>query len=53
MKYTFFLTGYPGFLASSLIRQLIQDHEQDIEQIYLLVLPDLEAEATREDSSHD
>lgn len=39
MKHTYFLTGYPGFLASKLITQLIHDHRKDIEQIYLLVLP--------------
>lgn len=48
MKNTYFLTGYPGFLASGLIRQLIHDHQENIEHIYLLVLPHLEGKATKE-----
>ncbi|ASN06664.1 SDR family oxidoreductase [Virgibacillus necropolis] len=47
MKNTYFLTGYPGFLATSLIRQLIHDH-QDIEHIHLLVLPNQESKAYEE-----
>lgn len=42
------MTGYPGFLASNLIRQLIHDHQQDIEHIYLLVLPSQESKANEE-----
>lgn len=42
------MSGYPGFLASSLIRQLIQDHKQDIEHIHLLVLPSQENKANEE-----
>src|SRR5690625_5909734 len=38
---TYFFTGYPGFLASNLIRQLITDHQKEIKHIYLLVLPDV------------
>ncbi|WP_404451583.1 SDR family oxidoreductase [Virgibacillus necropolis] len=48
MKNTFFITGYPGFLASSLIRQLIHDHKTDLEHIYLLVLPSQEQKAKLE-----
>ena len=48
MKHTVFLTGYPGFLASSLIRQLNQDHGSSIQCIYLLVLPNEETKAQRE-----
>ncbi|HEX6593841.1 MAG TPA: SDR family oxidoreductase [Bacillota bacterium] len=35
----YLLTGYPGFIASGLLRQLIEDHKNNIEHIYLLVLP--------------
>ena len=48
MKNIYFMTGYPGFLASSLIRQLIDDHQQDIEHIYLFVLPSQEVKANEE-----
>ncbi|MFZ3577381.1 SDR family oxidoreductase [Virgibacillus sp. DJP39] len=39
MKNTFFVTGFPGFLATSLLQQLIHDHKKEIDQIHLLVLP--------------
>src|SRR5690606_3580229 len=39
MNYSFFITGFPGFLASSLIKQMIQDHRDDIQHMYLLILP--------------
>lgn len=42
MKYSFFITGFPGFLASSLLEQLIIDHQSNINHIYLLVLPSQE-----------
>lgn len=48
MKNTFFITGYPGFLASSLLRQLINDHNTNIEHICLLVLPNQEQKAKLE-----
>ncbi|WP_284139557.1 MULTISPECIES: SDR family oxidoreductase [unclassified Virgibacillus] len=48
MQNTVFITGYPGFLASSLIRQLLNDHKEDIEKIYVLSLPHLEAVAKKE-----
>ncbi|PAV29766.1 3-beta hydroxysteroid dehydrogenase [Virgibacillus profundi] len=51
MKHTYFLTGYPGFLASSLITQLIKDHKKDIEKIHLLVLPSLKDKAVKEITS--
>lgn len=41
MKHNYFITGYPGFLAARLIEQLIIDHESNITQINLLVLPDV------------
>lgn len=47
MKQTYFVTGYPGFLAGNLIQQLIYDHYQDIEHIYLLVLPSQENQAKK------
>ncbi|MHA6251580.1 SDR family oxidoreductase [Oceanobacillus sp. CAU 1775] len=48
MKHTIFITGYPGFLARNFIRQLFEDHEKDLKQIYLLVLPHEEVTASRE-----
>lgn len=48
LKHTLFLTGYPGFLASSLIRQLTHDYHNEINQVYLLVLPEQEEEAKQE-----
>lgn len=38
MKKSLFITGYPGFLASFLIDQLLEDHSKHIKHIYLLVL---------------
>ncbi|ASK60944.1 3-beta hydroxysteroid dehydrogenase [Virgibacillus phasianinus] len=48
MEHIYLMTGYPGFLASSLIRQLIDDHQQDIKHIHLLVLPSQEKKAREE-----
>ncbi len=48
MKHTYFITGYPGFLASNLIRQLYEDHNARIEHMYLLVLPALKEKAEQE-----
>ena len=48
MKHSLFITGYPGFLASSLIRQLVKDHGNAIHHTYLLVLPKQAAEASVE-----
>lgn len=42
LVYSFFMTGFPGFLASNLIKQLMHDHYLNIEHIYLLVLPNQE-----------
>lgn len=38
MKKTLFLTGYPGFLATYLMKQLLKDHGEAIAHIYVLVL---------------
>lgn len=38
MKKTLFFTGFPGFLATGLMRQIIQDQYANIDHIYLLVL---------------
>ncbi|MUV36676.1 Alcohol-forming fatty acyl-CoA reductase [Lentibacillus sp. JNUCC-1] len=46
--HTFFMTGYPGFLAQRLLRQLLNDHGTHIDHIYLLVLPSLEGQATQD-----
>jgi thioester reductase-like protein len=35
----YFFTGFPGFLASSLIKQLSHDHHKQIEHLFLLILP--------------
>ncbi|SHG70372.1 SDR family oxidoreductase [Ornithinibacillus halophilus] len=48
MNTNLFLTGYPGFLASSLIEQLLHDHHKQIDHIYLLVLPNMRHKATEE-----
>ncbi|RKQ33865.1 SDR family oxidoreductase [Oceanobacillus halophilus] len=45
---TYFITGYPGFLARNLLQQLIKDHRSTIEHIYLLVLPKLKEQAEKE-----
>ncbi|WP_042149371.1 SDR family oxidoreductase [Paucisalibacillus sp. EB02] len=39
MNYSFFITGFPGFLASSLIKQMICDYREKINHMYLLILP--------------
>lgn len=36
---TLFITGYPGFLAQYLLKQVIEDHAENLAHIYLLVLP--------------
>ena|SRR5699024_7910696 len=48
MKDVYFFTGYPGFLASRLTQQLIMDHHQEIEHIYLLTLPHLKEMAEKQ-----
>lgn len=45
MKQTYFFTGYPGFLASNLVEQLLFDHMNNIDHIYLLTLPQLKTDA--------
>src|SRR5690625_4034692 len=51
MKKTLFITGFPGFLATGLMRQIIQDQYVDIEHIYLLVLPNEKNKALNEIST--
>src|SRR5699024_12714975 len=48
MEDVYFVTGYPGFIASELVRQLLQDHQQRIKHMYLLVLPHLKEKAQRQ-----
>ncbi|WP_449355328.1 SDR family oxidoreductase [Virgibacillus natechei] len=48
MGSTYFLTGYPGFLAGNLVKQLVHDHDETIDHIYLLALPDLQVQANEE-----
>lgn len=45
MKETLFFTGYPGFLASELVSQIIRERKTQLAHIYLLVLPDEKAKA--------
>lgn len=47
MTNTYFFTGFPGFLATSLIKQLIRE-DHSIKQIYVLVLPGLVKKAEKE-----
>jgi len=39
MKKSIFMTGFPGFLATDLLQQIINDQFVNIKHIYLLVLP--------------
>ncbi|WP_017753948.1 SDR family oxidoreductase [Calidifontibacillus oryziterrae] len=47
MANTYFFTGFPGFIATSLIKQLIHDGYK-FERIYLLVLPNIYEKAKQE-----
>ncbi|TCS94821.1 SDR family oxidoreductase [Hazenella coriacea] len=47
MGSTYFFTGFPGFLATSILRQLIQSSIQ-VERIYVLVLPSMRRQAEKE-----
>ncbi|MGV3464199.1 MAG: SDR family oxidoreductase [Heyndrickxia sp.] len=47
MGNTYFFTGFPGFIANSLIKQIIKDR-YEINHIYLLVLPSMEEKAKHE-----
>lgn len=47
MGNTYFFTGFPGFIARALIKQLIKERE-NINHIYLLVLPTLTEKAETE-----
>ncbi|HET6872649.1 MAG TPA: SDR family oxidoreductase [Sporolactobacillaceae bacterium] len=38
MANTYLFTGFPGFIATNLVKQVIRDR-QDVEHIYVLVLP--------------
>ncbi|NDI36749.1 SDR family oxidoreductase [Chengkuizengella sediminis] len=40
----YFFTGFPGFIASQIIQQLLKDQE-DVDHIYVLVLPTMYREA--------
>ncbi|WP_226037747.1 SDR family oxidoreductase [Aquibacillus saliphilus] len=48
MRNTYFFTGFPGFICSSLIKQLLLKSSNEIDHIYLLVLPDLKQKAEEE-----
>lgn len=45
MKQTYFITGFPGFLAEQLLIQLFNDYPLEINHVYLLTLPDTKATA--------
>lgn len=47
MGNTYFFTGFPGFLATAILRQLIQTNDQ-VEKIYVLVLPSMISQAEKE-----
>ncbi|MFD2446951.1 SDR family oxidoreductase [Bacillus sp. CGMCC 1.16607] len=47
MANTYFFTGFPGFLATSLIKKIIHD-QYEIDHIYLLVLPNQAQKALEE-----
>jgi nucleoside-diphosphate-sugar epimerase len=47
MANTYFFTGFPGFIATNLVKQLVRDR-QDLEHIYVLVLPNLVDKAREE-----
>lgn len=44
MKYVYFFTGFPGFIANQLIEGLLKKN-RDIEKIYVLVLPTMKEKA--------
>lgn len=46
MGNTLFVIGYPGFLARNLVDQLLHDHGEAIDRIYLLALPELHKQAS-------
>lgn len=45
MKHTYFITGFPGFLAEQLLTQLFKDYPTQIEHVYLLTLPSTKGDA--------
>ena len=47
MGYTYFFTGFPGFIATSLMKQMIRNRFS-IDHLYLLVLPHLIDKASEE-----
>lgn len=47
MGNVYFFTGYPGFIATALLRQIIRDGHT-IEHCYLLVLPEMKQKAEEE-----
>lgn len=47
MAHRYFFTGYPGFIATGLMKRLIQCRD-DVEKIYLLVLPAMVDKAEQE-----
>jgi hypothetical protein len=46
MSNIYFITGFPGFIASSLVTQLIKQYEP--EKIYFLVLESMKEQAYKE-----
>ncbi len=47
MTNTYFFTGFPGFIATALIKQMVRDN-YPIEKIYLLVIPSMLEKAQQE-----
>lgn len=45
MKQTYFITGFPGFLAEQLLTQLFNDYPTEIDHVYMLTLPTTKVQA--------
>lgn len=45
MRETYLMTGYPGFLATQLMKQMVADYDDSIDCIYVLVLPQMVQQA--------
>lgn len=45
MEQTYFITGFPGFLAEQLLAQLFKDYQNEIKHVHLLVLPSTKSHA--------
>ena len=48
MRETYLMTGYPGFLATQLMKQMVADYDDSIDCIYVLVLPQMVQQARKQ-----